>query len=133
MESPKATTVPAEVRLCTSMAFSHHIDVVVAPNGSPISSAVTSPAPSALRWEVVNAPRCRLGRTPAPGTCRLTAKSCPARTAIRTGSLVTRSPGAIVTDALPPNRTGWFEPGASRAPRIRCPTAAAPISRGSAP
>ena len=49
MESPKATTVPAEVRLCTSMAFSHHIDVVVAPNGSPISSAVTSPAPSALR------------------------------------------------------------------------------------
>src|SRR5262245_59482369 len=81
IESPKATTAlddgdEAE----TSIDFSHQSDVVVPLNGARLSSAVASPAPSALRYDVTAAAVCWLGRTFAPGTNKLTATSCWART-----------------------------------------------------
>ena len=68
IESPKATIAPGDDIDSTSIAFSHHSDVVVDAKDARPSSDVTSPLPSALLYEVVAAAVCWLGLTFAPGT-----------------------------------------------------------------
>src|SRR5438132_396602 len=83
----RRTIAPGDAADSTSIAFTHHSDVIVAENGVRLSSAETSPLPSALRYEVVAAAVCWLGLTPPPGTKRLIARSCCARTGNAIGSL----------------------------------------------
>ena len=99
-----------------------NIDVIVSMNPVRGSSAVRSPDPSALTYEVTSAPRCSLARTLTPGMWRLTARSCRGSTVIRTGSLRTLSPAAIVTLVAPPKRTCMLDPDNKAGPRRRCPT-----------
>src|SRR5262245_792654 len=101
MESPNATTAPVADRERTSMAFNQNVEVVVVVKGVRPSSAVTSPEPLALTYDVTTAPPCWLGRTFSSGTYRLTARSCPASTLSETGSLTTLAPTGITTFADP--------------------------------
>src|SRR5215216_4440713 len=116
MESPKATIDPVADEEDTSIAFSQSIEVVVPVKGLAVSSRDTSPAPFAARYDVTCAPPCWLGRTPVPTTCRLTARSCCARTFICTGSLVTLPPAGMITPADLLKVIGRFDPGATAAP-----------------
>src|SRR5688572_29585926 len=110
IESPNATIAPVEDEEETSIAFNQYVEVVVPVNGFAVSSAAKSPEPFPVRYDVTCAPPCWLGCTPASGTCKLTARSCWARTVIGTGSLVTLPPAGTVTPADLLKNTCRFEP-----------------------
>ncbi len=57
IESPNATMVPPADVVSTSIDLSHHIEVIVSVNPTGVSSAVRSPVPFALAYDVTNAPR----------------------------------------------------------------------------
>src|SRR6185369_6177051 len=116
MESPNATTAFADVSDSTSIAFSHHIAVVVPVKDVRGSVVTRSPLPSAVRYEVTTAPLCWLGLTSAPGMKNETARSCCARTGKAMGSLQTLPFGGIETLAEPENVTARLEPAATAAP-----------------
>src|SRR3954471_2885159 len=106
---------PGEPDDSTSIDFSQNIEVVVRVYGVRVSSATTSPLPSADRYDVTTAPACWLGWTFASCTNRLIARSCQAATFSVTGSLTAVPPGAIVTAGSPLKVTRRFEPFASAA------------------
>src|SRR5262245_10979196 len=116
IESPKATTATDEGVASTSIAFNHHIAVVVAVNGVRDSVDTRSPLSSTLRYDVTTAPLCWLGLTPEPGMKNETARSCCARTGNATGSLQTLLFGGIETLGEPEKAIAWLEPAAPAAP-----------------
>src|SRR5262249_34920956 len=100
----------------TSMAFNHHMAVVVAVKGVRDSVDTRSPLPSTLRYDVMTAPLCWLGLTPASGMKKETARSCCARTGNATGSLQTLPFGGTETLGEPEKAIAWLDPAATAAP-----------------
>src|SRR5688572_13931479 len=73
MESPKAITDPVEDDPATSIALSHHVEVVVPVKRVASSTCDRSPDPSGATYDVTCAPECWLGRAFASGTYTVTA------------------------------------------------------------